>query len=81
MKQKQEHILIHNTGLSNWEVLFNTKLPIFSVGPTGRGHLATRGAIQVLGNAFSLEIGPPHTPRNANNVVPYTFVTLFFTQF
>ena len=35
------------------------------------------GAIQVLRNAFFLEIGPPPTPRNANNIEPYTFVMLF----
>ena len=32
------------------------------------------GAIQVLRNAFFLEIVPPH---NGNNVEPYTFETLF----
>ena len=35
------------------------------------------GAIQVLRNAIFLEIGPPPTPRNANNIENYTFVTLF----
>ena len=35
------------------------------------------GAIQVLRNAFFLEIWPLPPPRNANNVEPYTFVTLF----
>ena len=35
------------------------------------------GAIQVLRNVFFREIGPPPTPRNANNVGIYTFVTLF----
>ena len=34
--------------------------------------------IQVLCNAFFQGILPPPTPRNAaNNVEPYTFVTLF----
>ena len=43
-----------------------------------RTHMYTHnmGAIQVLRNAFFREIGPP-PPRNANNVEPYTFVTLF----
>ena len=35
------------------------------------------GAIQVLRNAFFLGIWPQPTPRNANNVELYTFVTLF----
>ena len=38
------------------------------------------GAIQVLHKFFFLEIGPPPPhppPRSANNVEPYTFVTLF----
>ena len=39
------------------------------------------GAIQVLRNAFFLKIGPPPTPRNANNVEPYTFITLFSGKF
>ena len=34
------------------------------------------GAIQVLRNAFFLEIGPP-PPRNANNIDPYTFLRFF----
>ena len=37
----------------------------------------TQGVIQVLCNAFPLEFGPPPTPRNANNVEPYTFETVF----
>ena len=35
------------------------------------------GAIQVLRNAFFLKLDPHPTPRNANNIEPYTFVTLF----
>ena len=38
------------------------------------------GSIQVLRNAFYLEIGPPPTlwpPRNAKNIGTYTFVTVF----
>ena len=35
------------------------------------------GAIQVLRNAIFLETGPPPTPRNANDIEHYTFVTLF----
>ena len=34
------------------------------------------GAIQVLRNAFFLEIGHP-PPHNANNVEPYTFLPFF----
>ena len=37
----------------------------------------TQGAIEVLRNAIFLEIGPHPTPRNANNIEHYTFVTLF----
>ena len=39
------------------------------------------GAIQVLRNAFFLEIRPSPTVRNANNVEPYTSVTLFPQKF
>ena len=35
------------------------------------------GAIQVLRNAFFMKIVPQPTPRNANNVEPYTSVMLF----
>ena len=35
------------------------------------------GAIQVFRNAFSRECDPHPPPRNANNVEPYTVVTLF----
>ena len=38
------------------------------------------GAIQLLRNAIFLEIGPPPTPRNANNIEHDTFVTLFFQK-
>ena len=35
----------------------------------------------MLRNAFFLEFGPPPTPRKANNIEPYTFVTLFSGKF
>ena len=35
------------------------------------------GAIQVLLNSFSWKIHTHPPPRNANNIEPYTFVTLF----
>ena len=42
------------------------------------------GAIQVLRNAFFWKLDPhppPPPPRNANNIEPYTFETLFFQKF
>ena len=35
------------------------------------------GAIQVLRNAFFWKLDPHPPPRNANNIEPYTYVTLF----
>ena len=46
-------------------------------GITLKNMLLLLGAIQVLRNAFFLEIGPHPPPRNANNIEPYTIVTLF----
>ena len=37
----------------------------------------TLGAVQVLRKGFSMEFDPHTPPRNANNVEPYTVVTLF----
>ena len=39
------------------------------------------GAIQVLRNAFFWKLNPHLPPRNANNIEPYTFVTLFTGKF
>ena len=36
-----------------------------------------KGVIQVLRNAFPRKLDPHPPPHNANNVVPYIFVTLF----
>ena len=40
-----------------------------------------QGAIQVLRNVFFWKLDPHPPPRNANNVEPYTFVTLFSGTF
>ena len=41
---------------------------------------ACLGTIQVLRNAFPSKLNPHPPPLNANNVDPYTFVTLFTGQ-
>ena len=73
--------IIYNT----FKALFpTTKCALISTNDSAAaqmyaGTVACRhfGAIQVLRNAFSwkFDLHPP--PRNANNVEPYTFVTLF----
>ena len=49
---------------SGWWYLVNSQISVY-------------GAIQVLRNAFIQRIWPHPPPSNANNVDPYTFVTLF----
>ena len=41
----------------------------------------TCGTIHELRNAFSRKFDTHPPPRNANNVEPYTFVTVFFWKF